>query len=364
MAISALKMLKDGTLQATAETRRYQASLDQVKSTWESIIKQNQAQIFNTLANGLNTVNVALSRMKPFLAGVSKGMEQASKSVLKWAENSQTASKFFNMMNTTGVKTFNTLLSAAGRFGDGLVNVFTQLGPLFLWVAQGLDSLGKKFQNWANSVAGQNAIKAFIEYTKTNLPKIGQIFGNVFAGIGNLMVAFAQNSAGIFDWLVKMTGKFREWSEQVGKSEGFKQFVKYVQQNGPVIMQLIGNIVRALIAFGTAMAPIASVILRVVTAFAGFIAKLFETHPAVAKMVGIGMILAGIMWALLAPIIAVGTVLSNVFGVSLLQAIGKIARFMASSNILKGVLNILRGAFSLLVSPIANIGRLLSLIHI
>lgn len=362
MAISALKMLKDGTLQATAETRRYQASLDQVKSTWESIIKQNQTQIFNTLANGLNTVNVALSRMKPFLAGVSKGMEQASKSVLKWAENSQTASKFFNMMNTTGVKTFNTLLSAAGRFGDGLVNVFTQLGPLFLWVAQGLDSLGKKFQNWANSVAGQNAIKAFIEYTKTNLPKIGQIFGNVFAGIGNLMVAFAQNSAGIFDWLVKMTGKFREWSEQVGKSEGFKQFVKYVQQNGPVIMQLIGNIVRALIAFGTAMAPIASVILRVVTAFAGFIAKLFETHPAVAKMVGIGMILAGIMWALLAPIIAVGTVLSNVFGVSLLQTIGKIARFMASSNILKGVLNILRGAFSLLVSPIANIGRLLPLL--
>lgn len=362
MAISALKMLKDGTLQATAETRRYQASLDQVKSTWESIIKQNQAQIFNTLANGLNTVNVALSRMKPFLAGVSKGMEQASKSVLKWAENSQTASKFFNMMNTTGVKTFNTLLSAAGRFGDGLVNVFTQLGSLFLWTAKGLDSLGKKFQNWANSVAGQNAIKAFIEYTKTNLPKIGQIFGNVFAGIGNLMVAFAQNSAVIFDWLVKMTGKFREWSEQVGKSEGFKQFVEYVQQNGPVIMQLIGNIVRALVAFGTAMAPIASVILRVVTAFAGFIAKLFETHPAVAKMVGIGMILAGIMWALLAPIIAVGTVLSNVFGVSLLQAIGKIARFMASSNILKGVLNILRGAFSLLVSPIANIGRLLPLL--
>ncbi|MCC3663287.1 terminase [Staphylococcus haemolyticus] len=362
MAISALKMLKDGTLQATAETRRYQASLDQVKSTWESIIKQNQAQIFNTLANGLNTVNVALSRMKPFLAGVSKGMEQASKSVLKWAENSQTASKFFNMMNTTGVKTFNTLLSAAGRFGDGLVNVFTQLGPLFLWVAQGLDSLGKKFQNWANSVAGQNAIKAFIEYTKTNLPKIGQIFGNVFAGIGNLMVAFAQNSSNIFDWLVKLTAQFRAWSEQVGKSEGFKKFIQYVQQNGPVIMQLIGNIVRALVAFGTAMAPIASVILRVVTAFTGFIAKLFETHPAVAKMVGIGMILAGIMWALLAPIIAVGTVLSNVFGVSLLQAIGKIARFMASSNILKGVLNILRGAFSLLVSPIANIGRLLPLL--
>lgn len=362
MAISALKMLKDGTLQATAETRRYQASLDQVKSTWESIIKQNQAQIFNTLANGLNTVNVALSRMKPFLAGVSKGMEQASKSVLKWAENSQTASKFFNMMNTTGVKTFNTLLSAAGRFGDGLVNVFTQLGPLFLWTAKGLDNLGKKFQNWANSVAGQNAIKAFIEYTKTNLPKIGQIFGNVFAGIGNLMVAFAQNSAGIFDWLVKMTGKFREWSEQVGKSEGFKQFVKYVQQNGPVIMQLIGNIVRALVAFGKAMAPIASVILKVVNKLAEFIAKLFETHPAVAQVMGIIAILSGIFWALMAPVIAVSTVLSNVFGTSLFQVAKKILSFAGKTKILTKALELVKLAFKFLMNPIGAIQKVLPLL--
>ena len=362
MAISALKMLKDGTLQATAETRRYQASLDQVKSTWESIIKQNQAQIFNTLANGLSTVNVALSRMKPFLAGVSKGMEQASKSVLKWAENSQTASKFFNMMNTTGVKTFNTLLSAAGRFGDGLVNVFTQLGPLFLWTAKGLDSLGKKFQNWANSVAGQNAIKAFIEYTKTNLPKIGQIFGNVFAGIGNLMAAFAQNSAGIFDWLVKMTGKFREWSEQVGKSEGFKKFVQYVQQNGPVIMQLIGNIVRALVAFGTAMAPIASVILKVVNKLAEFISKLFETHPAVAQVMGIIAILSGVFWALMAPVIAVGTVLSNVFGTSLFQVAKKILSFAGKTKILTKALELVKLAFRFLMNPIGAIQKALSLL--
>lgn len=362
MAISALKMLKDGTLQATAETRRYQASLDQVKSTWESIIKQNQAQIFNTLANALDTVNVALGRMKPFLAGVSKGMEQASKSVLKWAENSQTASKFFNMMNTTGVKTFNTLLSAAGRFGDGLVNIFTQLGPLFLWVAQGLDSLGKKFQNWANSIAGQNAIKAFIEYTKTNLPKIGQIFGNVFAGIGNLMTAFAQNSAGIFDWLVKMTAKFREWSEQVGKSEGFKKFVQYVQQNGPVIMELIGNIVRALVAFGTAMAPIASVILKVVNKLAEFIAKLFETHPAVAKVMGIIAILSGVFWALMAPIIAVGTVLSNVFGTSLFQVAKKILSFAGKTKILTKALELVKLAFRFLMNPIGAIQKVLPLL--
>ena len=362
MAVSAIKMLSDGTLEATAQTKRYEASLEEVQSTWESIIKQNQAQIFNTLSNALDTVNVALGRMKPFLAGISKGMEQASQSVLKWAQNSQTASKFFNMMNTTGVKTFNTLLSAAGRFGDGLINVFTQLGPLFLWTAKGLDNLGKKFQNWANSVAGQNAIKSFIEYTKTNLPKIGQIFGNVFMGIGNLMKAFAQNSSNIFDWLVKMTAKFREWSEQVGKSEGFKKFVQYVQENGPVIMDLIGNIVRVLVAFGTAMAPIASVILKVVTALAGFIAKLFETHPAIARMVGIGMILGGMLWALLAPIIAVGTLLETFFSSSLFKAMTKMLAFARNTQILRSALNLVKIAFRLLMSPISTIMRILPML--
>ncbi|PTI20881.1 phage tail protein [Staphylococcus warneri] len=362
MAASAIKMLNDGTLKATAETRRYQSALQQVQSTWAGIIKQNQAQIFNTLANGLQTVNVALQRMTPFLSGVAKGMEQASAGMLKWAQHSQTASKFFNMMNTTGVKTFNTLLSAAGRFGDGLVNVFTQLAPLFLWTAQQLNKLGASFQKWANSAAGQNAIRSFIEYTKTNLPKIGQIFANVFAGIGNLMAAFAQNSAGIFDWLVKLTGQFRAWSEQVGKSEGFKKFVQYVQQNGPVIGQLIGNIVRALIAFGTAMAPIASVILKFVTALAGFIAKLFETHPAIARTVGIMMMLGGIFWALMAPVLAVSSVLSNVFGTSLLSVIGHIARFISSTGILRTVLTLVQGAFRLLMNPIATIGRLLPLL--
>lgn len=352
MAISAIKMLKDGTLQVTKETQAYQSALNGVKSTWQDIIKQNQAQIFNTLANGLNTIKTALIALKPFISGVAQSMEQASQKVLKWAQNSQTAQKFFNIMNTTGVKTFDALLSAAGRFGDGLVNVFTQLAPLFLWVANGLDSLGQKFQNWANSVAGQNAIQAFIEYTKTNLPKLGQIFGNVFSGIGNLMIAFGQKSSNIFDWLVKLTSQFRAWSEQVGQSQGFKDFISYVQENGPTIMQLIGNIVKALVAFGTAMAPIASKLLDFITNLAGFIAKLFETHPAVAQIIGVMGILGGVFWALMAPIAAVSSVLSNVFGMTLLNVVKRILDLTRITGLVSKAFGLLAGAFTSISWPI------------
>ena len=46
------------------------------------------------MANGLNTIKVALSGLSPFISGVSKGMEQASAKMLDWAKNSQVAQQF------------------------------------------------------------------------------------------------------------------------------------------------------------------------------------------------------------------------------------------------------------------------------
>ena len=217
MAVSALDMLKKGTLEATAETQRYQSSLDSLKSAWEGIIKQNQAQIFNTLANGIETAKVALKGLTPFISGVSKGMEQASAKLLDWAKNSQVAQKFFEMMGTTGVRIFNNMLNAAGQFGSGIISVLTQLAPLAEWVSAGFKKMGAAFNQWAQSTEGQNAIKSFIEYTKQNLPLIGQIFGSVFKGIFNLMKAFAPNTHLILESLAQMASQFEQWSATVAK---------------------------------------------------------------------------------------------------------------------------------------------------
>ncbi|WP_049285240.1 membrane protein, partial [Staphylococcus aureus] len=361
MAISAIKMLSDGTLQASSATNEYKKALDGVKSAWTDIIKQNQSAIFTTLANGLNTVKTAMQSLQPFFSGISRGMEEASQSVLKWAQNSGVASRFFNMMNTTGVSVFNKLLSAAGGFGDGLVNVFTQLAPLFQWSADWLDRLGQSFSNWANSAAGENSITHFIEYTKTNLPIIGNIFKNVFAGINNLMNAFSGSSTGIFQSLEQMTAKFREWSEQVGQSQGFKDFVSYIQTNGPLIMQLIGNIARGLVAFATAMAPIASAVLRVAVAITGWIANLFEAHPATAQLVGIIITLVGAFRFLIAPILAVMDFLGPLAArlVALVSRFGwvKTGALLLSRamTLLKGPIKLVTAIFQLLFGKIGLI---------
>ncbi|EIS6282748.1 terminase [Staphylococcus pseudintermedius] len=362
MAISAIKMVNDGTLAVTKEVEAFTDATSNLKDTWAGIIRQNQAQIFNAMAAGIRGVNSGLSKMKPFLSGVADLVENNTRKFEDWVNKSNTAKAAFKSLNTVGVQIFSNLLNAAGRFGDGLVNIFTQFMPLFKWVSQGLQNMSIDFQNWANSVGGQNAIKSFIAYTKENLPKIGKIFGNVFKGIGNLMIAFGQNSAGIFDWLVKMTDKFREWSETVGKSEGFKKFVNYVEKNGPTIMKLIGDIVRVLVAFGTAMAPIASALLNLIGRIADFVASLFEAHPNVARFFGILTILGGAFWALLAPIIFVSTILTNVFGKSLFDVIKYIVKFVRVSTLLKGAFDLLKGAVKLLLNPIGNLMKLLPIL--
>lgn len=352
MAISALKMVEDGTLAVTKEVQDFRKASDQLKDTWRDIVKENQAKIFNAMSAGLRGITSALTKMKPFLSEVSMLVEANVRKFEEWVKTSNTAKKAFESLNTIGGAIFGDLLNAAGRFGDGLVNIFTQLMPLFKFMSQGLQNMSIDFQNWANSVAGQNAIQAFIEYTKTNLPKIGKIFGNVFKGIGNLMIAFSQNSSNIFDWLVELTNKFREWSEQVGQSQGFKDFVNYVQENGPTIMNLIGNIVKALVAFGKAMAPIASKLLNFITNLADFIGKLFETHPAVAQAMGILGILGGAFWALMAPIAAVSSVLSNVFGTSLLRIIKKMLDLTGIPELLSKAFAPLAGVFTSISWPV------------
>lgn len=254
MAMTALNMVKDGTLTVTEEVQNYQTAVESLKSAWQGVVKQNQSEIFNTLANAVNTAKVALSGLTPFLNGVAQGMETASNATLNWAKNSQVATSFFDMMGSTGVRIFNNMLNAAGQFGSGLIALITQLAPLTEWVSQGFRNMGKAFNQWATSVEGSTAIQDFTNYVKTNLPLIGEIFSSTFKGIFNLMKVFAPNSQLIFTSLAQMANRFQQWSSTIAESDGFQQFVDYVQTNGPIVLSVIGNIINIIVNLAVGMA--------------------------------------------------------------------------------------------------------------
>lgn len=304
-ATYALKKLEDGELALTNETRRYQSVLSSLKNEWEGLIAQNQAKIFNTLSNGINIARTSLSNLNPFLTRTAGQIEGMSGKMLDWVKTSSNAKTAFNILNTQGTQAFGYLLQGAYHFVDGTTAVFNKLSPLFVWASQGFENMALSFRKWANSVEGSKAINGFVEYTKTNLPIVGRIFGNVFAGLFNLFSAFSGHSHNVLLGIESVTEGFRKWSEELKRSDGFKQFVEYLETNGPKVWQLIKNITGVLWGLVKGMAPVASVTLSATNAITGWMASMVNTHPMIGKILGSTVALTGALLLLLKPIFLV-----------------------------------------------------------
>ena len=302
-ATYALKMLEDGQLRVTNEVTTYQTALDRLKSSWEGLIAQNQAAIFNTMTNGINTARFALNTLNPFLTKTATQIETASGKMLDWAKNSANAKKAFDILNTQGPKIFQHLLNATQSFVNGSTALFNKLSPLYGWAAKGFANMAKSFDNWANSVQGSKAINGFIEYTKTNLPIVGSIFGNVFKGIISLFQAFSGHSHNVLVGIKNVTKGFAEWSEGLKKSDGFKQFVQYLEVNGPKVWTLIKNITSTLWGLAKGMAPVGAAVLSMSGAFFKWTATMTNAHPIIGKILGIMTALGGVTLLAAKPIL-------------------------------------------------------------
>ncbi|WP_220149601.1 peptidoglycan DD-metalloendopeptidase family protein [Staphylococcus warneri] len=313
-ATYALKKLEDGELRVTNEVRSYQSALNGLKSSWDGLIAQNQSAIFNTLTNGIKTANYALRTLNPFLTTTASQIENMSGRMHTWVTSSQNARTAFSILNNQGTKAFGNLLNGAYHFFDGTVAVFNKLSPLFVWASKGFENMGLSFRRWANSVEGSNAINSFVQYTKTNLPIVGRIFANVFSGLFNLFGAFAGHSHNVLLGIESVTEGFRQWSAQLKKSDGFQQFINYLETNGPKVWSIVKNISMALWGLIKGMAPVASVTLSLTAAVTQWLASMMNAHPWIGKLLGSTVALTGAMMLFLKPIFLVKGALTGMRG--------------------------------------------------
>lgn len=310
-ATTALKMLEDGTLKSTQETRQYQSVLSALKSEWQSLVQSNQAAIFNTMANGINIARTSLTKLNPAITTTTNQIADASLDMKRWIYTSRNAKAVFNTLNQIGPRVFGNLLNAGQSAINGLANIFVQFAPLFTWVGQGIENMAHKFNQFANSATMNKGIANFINYTKTNLPIVGQIFGNIFTGIFHLFDAFSGHSHNVLVGIQKVTSNFKKWSQQMKRSKGFQNFIDYLETNGPKAWSVIKNITQTLWGLIKGMAPIGGFMLSIAKKFTSWTAAMTHAHPWIGKIIGALSILVGSLLALGPPFLIAKTAISN-----------------------------------------------------
>jgi hypothetical protein len=161
-------------------------------------------------------------------------------------------------------KGITSLLALLPKVEAVVSTVSTTLGGL---VAEGGKNLNSpewvKFFDYLNTTAAPT------------LTEMGRTFGNVVTGIASMTMAFDPLSRSFSTGLLDMSRSFADWSANLDQSQGFQDFVSYIQTNGPAALDALGSIVNALAKLVEAAAPVGSATLPIIT-------KLVDALAAVA----------------------------------------------------------------------------------
>lgn len=246
-----------------------------LSDVFEASKNLTEAQKELTLATTAEEREAALQKQKEAMAGLSGEQAKAVQSLQAfktfWGD-------FTKQFETPVVQAFGTSL-------DILKGILEGLAPTITNVAGVINELLTKF----NTDLQNGQFKQFFDWLATNgaesLYSFAQIFGNVFAGITNILMAFAPLGASVEEGLVGMTQRFAEWSSTIASSQGFKQFIDYLKANGPVLIDVVKQIFTTLVEVGVALAPLGQTLLGIIQ----------EWMPAIKEFaVGIAEGLGGI----------------------------------------------------------------------
>lgn len=126
----------------------------------------------------------------------------------------------------------------------------------------------------------------------------GTVFLNFLTGLISLMDAFSPYAADFSSAIVGISAAFAAWAASLKDSEGFQQFLAYLEKTGPKVWELIMAIADAFVAIGVAMAPMAD---KLLDAFIGFFEWIANMDPD-----ALAMLVTGILGFVLASQIGAG----------------------------------------------------------
>ncbi|MEU0078572.1 hypothetical protein ABZY58_11800 [Micromonospora tulbaghiae] len=96
--------------------------------------------------------------------------------------------------------------------------------------------------------------------TVPTLERLYRITSNTATGLIGLFLAFTPFNDDIGGGLEKMTADFARWSASLDQNQGFQKMLGYIRENGPAVLDLLGQMIQFVVRFVEAAAPIGSAV--------------------------------------------------------------------------------------------------------
>lgn len=224
------------------------------------------AQLEEKIANADSTEERIAAQKE--LAAVYADMSEAQRGALKELQNFKSFwGDFVQQFETPVFEAFGTSLAMAK-------NVLNGLAPTIESVSAVINEL---LQEMNNSVV-QGGLQGFFTWLETNaaeaLYNFAHIGGNLISGFFHLLGSFSPIGASMEEGLLSLTERFSEWASSLSQSTAFQDFIGYAMTNGPVLIGIVGDVLKTLGSLIVVLAPLGEHVLGVVSKITGFIASL------------------------------------------------------------------------------------------
>lgn len=196
----------------------------------------------------------ALEKQKEALTGLSEEQKRALTSL-------QSFKSFWDDFKVEFEKPVVDLFT---KSLSGLKVVLDALKPAFLGGMSAMEKLGGMMENAFKSPDIQKFFSWLGTSGSSQMVMFGESAGNVMRGVINMLMAFSPFADRMGKGLVNLTAQFADWSNTLSQSKGFQQFVSFAQENAPVLISAIGNILKITGKLLTVLAPVGSVLLKLV----------------------------------------------------------------------------------------------------
>ncbi|AWI35743.1 phage related protein [Bacillus safensis FO-36b] len=293
------------------EEKKALATLEDFKDNWQDIAKITQKPILKSFTNSLTTFKTVLNSLRPMFVNVANGAVTLTKN-LDNAFKAKDMQNFIKWMNNNAGKAFVTFGNIAGNVMRTVMNLIVAFGPLGNDMAASMEKATASWAKWAAGLSSSQRFQDFVAYTRENGPKLLQVITNFSGALRRLFAAFGPMSADMLTSLVDMTARFREWAGTVQHTEGFKNFIAYIEKTGPTVWSTLGQIARTIINLLVGMAPLGKTILETVNSFLKFTNAAMEANPAIGQFIAAGLSLIGVVRAIVPAMVAVSS-LTNGF---------------------------------------------------